>query len=440
MGYLDKATGHIEQRSLATGLNLPHDSSLVIAYKDSVLGLEYLRRANDFHNHGLTLSLRGYQHAVLLHWRELRSTAAFPWDRLCDALHGSGVYSIDEALSQLQIRPLLEALRQAVSSDNIYIFSKLSRGLNEPHRERAAEAFQKSSEAAGVKTPEPSETIRQPKTKPETINVDVRLRDFIKYAYEFKDRVRELSELDGDNSRYGLLKGTSHFDSHAGESRLGVEGTKQKQFELLTAASLRLPLLVSAFPEKLQIAAGAVLPSPDVRTPLAQSWAPVLAWLVFQTLPPHFSPADVFEKLNLRWALSETFSSVGLEGEMAWKTAAQVNVLLKFADDADRGRVMRTERFWRDPDVRWLAGLNSSNGVEYLNLERFEELVSWFEAPQLLDIAVSSPVSLKEVAGITTAAVNLTETLQQSGYEYHQFLDSLRLESPSSSVAKRDVW
>jgi hypothetical protein len=158
-----------------------------------------------------------------------------------------------------------------------------------------------------------------------------------------------------------------------------------------------------------------------------QSWAPLLAWLVFQTLHPHFSPVDVFEKLNLRWALAETFSSVGLEGEMAWKAAAQVSVLLKFADHSDLGRVMRTERFWMDPDVCWLAGLNSANGIEYLNLERFEELISWFEAPRLLSIATPSHLSLEDVARTTATAVDLTEKLQRSGYEYRQFLRWLRL-------------
>ena len=424
VGYLEKATAYFQQRSLASGLNLPPDISLVIAYKDSVLGLEYLRRASDFHDSGLTLSLRGYQHVVLLNWRELRSTTAFPWDRLCDALHGSGVYSIEEALSKLQMQPLLEALRQAVSSANIHIFSKLSQGLRESDREGTTEPSQPFTAA---KRPKLDQPVRQSKTEFERAEVDVRLRDFIKHAYGFKDRVTEFSELDGENFRYNLRKLTPDIETHASESRFKTEGLQQSSFESLTVASLRLPLLVSAFPERLEVAASAVLPSRDAGIGMNQSWAPLLAWLVFQTLHPHFSPVDVFEKLNLRWALAETFSSVGLEGEMAWKAAAQVSVLLKFADHSDLGRVMRTERFWMDPDVCWLAGLNSANGIEYLNLERFEELISWFEAPRLLSIATPSHLSLEDVARTTATAVDLTEKLQRSGYEYRQFLRWLRL-------------
>ncbi len=51
---------------------------------------------------------------------------AQPWDLLCNALHGSGVYSLDEALSKLKIRPLLETLQQAISTNTIESFATLS--------------------------------------------------------------------------------------------------------------------------------------------------------------------------------------------------------------------------------------------------------------------------------------------------------------------------
>ena len=88
----------------------------ILAYRDTATGLEYLRRARDFHHHGLTLGLRGYQHVVLLDWRELHSSAEQPWDRLCDALHGEGVPSVDAALSMLRLRPLHDALHEAAES------------------------------------------------------------------------------------------------------------------------------------------------------------------------------------------------------------------------------------------------------------------------------------------------------------------------------------
>ena len=105
---------------------MPYDDSLILAFRDIARGLEYLRRATDIHHHGLTVDLRGYQYVVLLHWRELRSTADQPWDRLCDSLHGQGVHSVDEALAKLRLRPLHEALHQAINSKQVHLFAAIA--------------------------------------------------------------------------------------------------------------------------------------------------------------------------------------------------------------------------------------------------------------------------------------------------------------------------
>jgi hypothetical protein len=200
---------------------------------------------------------------------------------------------------------------------------------------------------------------------------------------------------------------------------------KQDLCSTWTNASLHLPVLVSVFPERLRLAARTVLPSSAKDISPIQTWAPVLAWLTFQTLSPHFVPSEVFEKLNLRWALAETFSSVGLEGETAWKAAAQVSVLLKFIAEGDTRQIVQTEEFWNDPDVRWLAGVNNADGIEYINQERFEELLCWLELPALLRIATSDPLLIEHVASVTSQATDLMVTLQKAGFEYRRFLDVL---------------
>jgi len=88
VGSMDKGSGSLRQRSLVEGLALNVDDSMIIAYRDTARGLEYLRRATDFDRYGLRVDLRGYQYMVLLDWRELRATEEQPWDRLCDALNG----------------------------------------------------------------------------------------------------------------------------------------------------------------------------------------------------------------------------------------------------------------------------------------------------------------------------------------------------------------
>ncbi len=109
--YADKGSGQLRQRRLADGLGLSGDCTAVIAWRDSITGLQYLRRAGDLLDRGLTLDLHAYQCHVFLDWHELHATAEKPWDRLADWLNGRGVASLDEELVDLELQPVHEALR-----------------------------------------------------------------------------------------------------------------------------------------------------------------------------------------------------------------------------------------------------------------------------------------------------------------------------------------
>jgi len=111
---MDKGSGELRQRSLTDALGIPMDDELIMVYRDTACGLEYLKRAGDFHRHGLSMELRGYQYAVLLDWREFRHSVEWPWGELCDQLQGEGVPNADEALWKLKLRPVHQALRRAM--------------------------------------------------------------------------------------------------------------------------------------------------------------------------------------------------------------------------------------------------------------------------------------------------------------------------------------
>jgi hypothetical protein len=413
VGFLNKGSGEMTQRSLAYGLDLPEDDSLIVAFRDNVVGLEYLRRARDLRDGGLTVGLRGYQHMALLHWRELRPTASHPWDRLCDALNGSGVYSVEDSLSKLQIRPLLDALRQAVTPETISAFDRVAResfanaptpqalSVEVPALAEEPGGEEPDAEAVLALQPDPGETEATAAFDPE---LDPRLAEFVAKAHLFAGRVAELVAAEGDGSQVERVPPALDPD----------------RCRLLAAACAHLPDAAEVFPKSLERAVRAALPSSALEGNAAAVWAPTLAWLVFQTLPPGFAPVDIFERLNLRWALAETFSSVGLEGESAWKAAAQVSILLKAGDSpADE---CETPGFWEDPDARWLAGVHTAGGVDYLNRERFAELVCWLKLPALLRLVSSGGFSSRQAAAEGAEAGKLAESLADSGYRLTEFL------------------
>jgi hypothetical protein len=73
--------------------------------------------------------------------------------------------------------------------------------------------------------------------------------------------------------------------------------------------------------------------------------------------------------------------------------------------------------------------VNNASGIEYINLERFQELLCWFELPELLKIAASEPPVPEEASRVARAITDLTAVLKRAGYRYGEFLSLLPSEA-----------
>src|SRR5579871_4239598 len=104
--YADKASAQLRQRRVNEGFGFAGDSGAILAYRDVLTGLEYLRRAHDFAERGITFHLHAYQCHVLMDWHEKWATAEYPWDKLCDQLNGRGVPSLEDALLDMEFQPM----------------------------------------------------------------------------------------------------------------------------------------------------------------------------------------------------------------------------------------------------------------------------------------------------------------------------------------------
>jgi hypothetical protein len=461
---MDKGSGTMRQRSLADGLGIWDRPGLVFAYRDTARGLEYLRRAGDIQNQGLTVELRGYQYVVLLDWRELQSTTHQPWDRLCDALQGEGVYSVDDALSKLRLRPLHETLRQAIGSASIRMFVELSQVVETPDEPvvtgaslvtlsgdlpkdlkpiadddtvvmKAADEV-KAAETPVLKTTTAALTaivggvsakqalVVPPASPVARAVLDPRLTPFLEKCQRFFQSVSESDE--------GSLRtaGTS-ADVVVSPQKIYAE-----RCEVRSGAATRLISLQQGLSKESKNAARAVLPTAgSAQTNL---WAPVLAWIALNSLPGGYDEAAVFENLQLKAALAESFLSLGVEGENAWRAAARVRVLLVQRDLPVQERV-RAAEFWSDPDVRWIAGYSESGGKTYLNKERFEELLVWLYLPELLEIGDERTGVEKAVSAIEAGIAADFAAMRGAGYDLNRYLAAWDVEEPAGVSSSRTI-
>src|SRR6185437_947212 len=377
---VDKGSGELRQTRVGDGLALSGYET-IYAFRDTVTGLEYLRRAIDFHHQGLTVGLRGYQHMVLLDWRELHPSADYPWDRLSEALHGEGVHSVDAALSMLRLRPLHAALAEALSPEHIGAFAEI-----------AGELAAQSAETESIETTEKSATPRDPELRV------AQLQNFLNQCEMFFERA--VVSLPAENRDLALrLAETQEPVQRYCESCLHG-----------AVAAIHLSLLDSEF-----AADWPAIARLTART--HQQWAQVAAWIALGSLPWTRERDAAYDSLQLRQALAEIFAANGMEGEDIWRAAALVRVLLLQAEAPD------PRDFWRDGDVQWLAGINEADGVTYLNKERFEQLIDWLHIPALLEVAEQAPRPFEAVLEIEAEIEDAREAAAEAGYKLDAYLD-----------------
>jgi hypothetical protein len=428
---IDKATGHLRQRSLSEGLDLPYNYFTFFAYRDTAHGLEYLCRSTDLHHTGLSIDLRGYQYAVLLNWRELRATVDQPWDQLFDALNGAGVYSVEEALSKLRLRPLHEAFRQALSESHIRAFVALASELAKARTATSTKLSSLDGNDLSVsdttKKTQPLTTrvaatagpaAITPTTSSEHQRLHPRLQPFVRSSQRFFEKVAENLPAEAEEV----------IPSKSDELATACK----EPCETMANAALHLISISQNFSAALPPAISRFLPAAKTTIPNEQIWAPVLAWITLHSLPSQDDQAALFDKLQLRSALSETFTAIGMEGENTWRAAARVRILLAHSDASPTAT--KSERFWSDPDVRWLAGVNESSGVTYFNKEGFEELLGWLQLPALINLAQQSPISPDSIKTLEAAVLESCKSAQTAGYNLDLYLHPEQLKVAATQV------
>jgi glycosidase len=424
--YADKGSGQLRQRSLWEGLGLT-DRSSVVACRDSVTGLEYLRRAHHVADHGITLSLHAYQCYVFLDWRELHATSGKAWDRLCDHLGGRGVPNLDDALINLELKPVHDALRSALDPA---VVRMLAEAVEIPH---------------GAGTPSEKKNGK-------------RQSEFLDTAWgRCEELLRPLKAV------------WSRLTGEKLDARPLRPDSLAPVYRKYLRDALRLLSVEAALPGPLAAAARRVLPNSSPQVPATALWGPVMSWCLLQVLAEAINADDInrtaldlFDRLRLREPLGQAFNALGLEGDQGWRAVARLKVLLIIQSRAGTsGRSpaaqprsaapkpapaaealaseatstspsVPTERggpfdaiipadLWQDSDVRWLTGFNEAEGHAYVVRESYEELLWWLSLPQMLTLAGVPAPARPAAAAISKGIADEMKSIEKAGYRVDLF-------------------
>jgi hypothetical protein len=396
-GQAEKLPGgskRVRQRTLGESFGLSGDPSMFVAFRDSFTGQEYLQRARDVAERGMHLELHAYQCHVFLDWRDICDRDGRPWGALCDMLAGQGVSSLDDALRQLELQPVHEAIRALLDPALVAEFAEYA-GPAEPGKIKrpAAELVQEASRRA---------------------------RRFVEEA--------------------------RHFASSAGGEAVGLGPARQWQGQMEAVigelcehleAVLRIPKLEHYFSQPWPEEARFVLPTagadPKAVLPV---WGTVLAWCAVHALgrlsdakEAETAPVRLFDSMHLREAIADAVARLGLKDEERWRAAARIRAALAHAGWAPGAEPVprrSTALFsWvHDPDVAWVIGVHEWDSVRYFVKEPYERLLWWMAMPALLLLAKKPQPDQEKIRVLEQQIKVRLRAAQQGGYRVEALFET----------------
>jgi glycosidase len=117
--YLNKDNGHLENKTLGEGLNLGHGPNRYLIFKDTTSKLEYIRSVQEIRERGLYFELNAYECHVFMDFREVEDNGFRQYSQLNTYLNGRGVPSINDALNELMLAPVLNPLRALINPETL---------------------------------------------------------------------------------------------------------------------------------------------------------------------------------------------------------------------------------------------------------------------------------------------------------------------------------
>ncbi|MGZ9160314.1 MAG: alpha-amylase family glycosyl hydrolase [Candidatus Limnocylindrales bacterium] len=323
VSYARKSAGgakRLVRRSLAEGLALPNDPVVFVTFRDARTGLAYLRSCRALWERGLHVSLGAYQGHVYWEFRELPDGSAGQWRRLAERLGDRGVPSLEDALRELQLEPVHAPLRAIFGDREIAaVLDGTTTATDLDVLETRLAAFLRAvAEATGVAG------------DPEAVSETIR---------------REVA---------GAYRASPMGDASGGRDRSdGTDGQADAPLTRGDRAAVLGWLALSRV--------GALAPGADIAATSA-------AW---------------YDELQLAPVIAAGFRSAGLDEATAWATADTLRVLLTLTRPSairgrGRGADLRLLDLWlaRHP-VRTAMGVNTWEGVEWLDRDRFSSLLHW---------------------------------------------------------------
>ena len=376
------------RRSLAEGLGLPNEPGAFVAFRDARTGLEYLRSTKDLWAHGLAVSLDAYGSNVFWEFRDIWDGVAGQWARLAGRLAGAGVASLDDALRELQLEPIHGPFR-AIFADGltVAVLDGVATTAQLDELERRVAVFLSAVAEATAVDGDPIAIAARIRERAE--------RAFVGMAVSAEDA------------------GFAAAAMAVADADAAIESTASTDPERPHGLGRRDRATLLAWVTLSQT--GGLAPGADVA-------ATSLAW---------------YDELRVPGALVAGLHDTGFGEGDAWAITDDVRVLLALPRPSGiRGsaRVVAARLLdaWLAQETSRVAiGLNTWEGVDYLDRDRLRDLLSWAVRLDMIDAPDD-----RTAAASVRAAARLADAAEAAGYRVDRLREGLAAAAPKGGAAK----
>ena len=370
------------QKTLGEGLGLRDEPDYFCVFRDAVTGLEYIRSSQELCQSGLYVELEAYKCHVFLDWREVVDNEWRQYAYLAAYLNGRGVPSIEEALREVFLQPVLQPFRDLVNAGTFQWLAdnRVSEPGDQPDPELVAEV-----ERRGLHL----------------------LRQIVQFA----------AGSEGASDAVG-----ADTELPAQVSDVAVEIAHKLE------AVLQLPILADRFPlPRSRKYKGAVEMVSSRLNGDPASWGTLLAWLFTHALGKVVTEEDYAAQSRSwldEWLLGKliagTLQDMGLDRDAAWWAVGVVKILVSHqrwyeVDVPKAKRAYPVLTTWlKDGEVQRFVQVNRYGGVLWFNQQAFEQLLSWMMTLAAIEISADPNLTPEEVAEGVVSCYDVVKKLQKA--------------------------
>ena len=359
----------LTQRALGDGLALHNDGAYYTIFRDVRSGLEFIRNSKEVYDLGIYVELGAYQSHVFLDFREVADNEWRHYANLCGYLNGRGVPSIDEALREIILQPVLQPFRDLV---NGAFFTQLL-----------------AAGSAGVS--DEDELVESP---PAPSLLD--------------DAERKAAALLGEIMRF----------TGAGGNAAAIARDIRNTLD----AVLRLPALAESYPDL----ADTMPDDPAI-------WGALIGWAIIGALGKVVSTEDYAEQSRSwmdEWRLGRLLAvalqDFGLDEAASWRAVNAVHLLISQQDAAEECTPYAVLTRWlADVEVQQFLQVNRHQDVLWFGKEAFAQ---WLTLDWLANAAALTAAPNAETASRLRARAALHAVLRraeaESGYQVDRLLEA----------------